>query len=213
MSNKTKKIILHGDLADHIPGGVFECMFNTAREAASALEMNFPGFFAKIAERYIQVIPQGQKETMMEDQLASWKIRGDELHIFPVMEGSGGGGAPSDGQRAVKAIIGFALIAVAIIGTGGLAALAGGGTAVTLFGGGAAFGITGLQLLGIGASLVMSAFAPAPPSFDSQDRVRNTIYTGPLATNKEGSVLPYVAGERVIVGGVIINTELVVENS
>ena len=211
--DKKRKIVLHGELASHLPGGVFECVFTTAREAASAIEMNFPGFFNKIAEMWIQVIPIGQKETMLEDQLASWKIRGDELHIFPAVDGSGGGGG-ENGNRGIKAILGLALIAVAIVGTGGMAAIAGGSLsgAVTI-GGVSAFGITGMQVLGLGLSLVMNAFAPAPGAFDKPDRVKNTIYTGPLNTNREGSVLPYVAGERVLVGGVIINTELVVENT
>jgi len=208
-----RKIVLHGELASHLPGGVFECVFNTAREAASALEMNFPGFFTKIQDMYIQVIPKGQKETMQPDQLASWQIRGKELHIIPAIDGSGGGGGGDSNNNTAKAILGLALIAVAIIGTGGLGAIAGGSLsgAVTI-GGVSAFGITGMQVLGIGVSLVMGAFAQAPGAFDRPDRVRNTIFTGPLNTNKEGSVLPYVAGERVLVGGVIINTELVVED-
>lgn len=204
-----KKIILHGDLADHIPGGVFECMFTTAREAASAIEANYPGFFEKIADKYIHVVP-GKTKGLDESQLASWNIKSDELHIMPAIEGAGGGGGSSNSNRGLKAIIGIALIAVAIVGTGGLAAIGSGSLSGAVFGN--AFGITGLQVLGIGASLVMTAFAPAPGAFDRPDRVRNTIYTGPLTTSKEGSVLPYVAGEEVIVGGVIINTDLVVEN-
>jgi predicted phage tail protein len=209
-----RKIILHGSFSDHLPGGEFECVFNTAREAASAIEINFPGFFDLISTQYISVIPGGESETMSPEQLTSWQINSDELHISPVMIGAGGGGGGSDNNRGIKAILGFALIAVAIIGTGGLAGIAGGslGGAVQI-GGVTAFGITGMQVLGIGASLVMGAMAPAPGAADRQERVNNVIYTGPLNTNKEGSVLPYVAGERVIVGGVIINTELVVENT
>lgn len=206
-----RTIVLHGAFADHIPGGRFKCEFNTAREAASALEANFPGFYKMIRDVYIHVVPGKQPSGLDETQLANWQIKSDELHIMPAAEGEGGGGNPSDGQRAVKAIIGVALIAVAIIGTGGLAALAGGGTAVTVFGGGAAFGISGLALLQVGIPMVMAAFAPSPAAQAQQERVNNVIFTGPLNTNKEGEVLPYVAGERVIVGGVVINTELVVE--
>lgn len=207
---KKKKIVLHGELAHHLPNGEFECVFHTAREAASAIEVNYPGFFELISDKYIQIIPKGQKHTMVPDQLASWKIGSDELHIFPVLEGDGGGG--SSGQNSgVKAILGMALIAVAIVGTGGMAGVFSGSLTGAVFGN--AFGITGLQVLGLGTSLVVSAFAQPPGAFDRPERVQNTIYTGPLNTNKEGSVLPYVAGESVIVGGVIINTELVVENT
>lgn len=209
----TRKIVLHGDLAKCLPNGEFECVWHNAREAASAIEVNYPGFFKAISDGYIIVAPDGDKtRSLGSDQLASWNINCKELHIFPVLEGSGGGGGGEGGgaSRGIKAILGLALIAVAIVGTGGLAAIGGGSLSTAVFGN--AFGITGLQVLGLGASLVMQVFAPAPTSPDQADRVQNTIFTGPLNTSTEGSPLPYVAGRDVLVGGVIFNTELIVEN-
>ena len=205
-----KRIVLHGELAKHIPGGVFECEFHTAREAASALELNFPGFFKLIADKYLHIIPKNTNGLGM-DQIMSWKIGVNELHIMPAMEGSGGGG-DGGGNRGLKAILGLALIAVAIVGTGGFASLASSGGASlggAVFGN--TFGITGQQLAQLGVALLMSAFAQPPPK--QPDRVENVIFTGPLTTSNEGDVLPYVAGRRIIVGGVVINTELIVDNS
>lgn len=206
-----KTIVLHGAFADHIPGGRFNCEFQTAREAASALEINFPGFFKLISDGYIHIKAGENHHGMDESQLMAWKIQSDELHIMPAVEGSGGGGGDNGGNRGVKAILGLALVAVAIIGTGGLAGITGGSLSTAVFGN--SFGITGMQLLQLAVPLVMSAFAPAPPSNKDVERVENVIYTGPLSTNAEGDVLPYVAGERVIVGGVIFNSELIVENT
>lgn len=210
-----KKIVLHGKLADHVPGGVFECEFHTAREAASALELNFPGFFALIRDMYIHVLPGNDPDQALgvDEVVKSWKVGTKELHIMPAVEGAGGGGGSNNnGNRGLKAILGLALIAVAIVGTG---ALIGGGSIANLanpvFGN--AFGITGLQLAQLGVALLMSAFAQPPPSEENDTRIENVIFTGPFTTNKEGEVLPYVAGKRIIVGGVIINTELIVENS
>tara|TARA_R110000851_G_scaffold211412_4_gene363986 strand:+ start:558 stop:1175 length:618 start_codon:yes stop_codon:yes gene_type:complete len=203
-----KTIILHGKFAEHIPNGKLRCEFNTAREAASAIESNYPGFFKLIRDKYIHVVPGKQTGGLDEVQCDNWQISSDELHIMPAAAGAGGG--DNGGQNAVKAILGVALIAVAIVGTGGLAAIGGGSLAGGVsIGGTSLFGITGTQLLQVGIPMVMQAFAPSPAA--QPNRVENVIFTGPLNTNKEGEVLPYVAGERVIVGGVVINTELVVQ--
>jgi len=206
-----KTIILHGALSDHIPGGKFNCEFLTAREAASALEFNFPGFFKKIEDMYIHIKPgKNQKYSLDEGKLVSWKIGEDELHIIPAAEGAGGGGG-GGGNSNAKAILGVALIAVAIIGTGGFAAIGTGSLGTAVFAN--PIGITGLQMLAVGASLVFQAFAPAPPGPNRQERIDNVIFTGPLNTNKEGDVLPYAAGLRLLAGGVIFNTELNVDHT
>jgi predicted phage tail protein len=208
-----KRIVLHGELAKHVPGGVFECMFNTAREAASAIESNYPGFYKLIQDQYIYVRPGEQKTTLNEHQLSNWTIASEELHIIPAIDGEGGGGGGGDNNNTLKAVLGAALIAVAIIGTGGIAAIGSGSLGSTVSLGGFSMGLTGFQVLQAGIPLLMSAFAPAPAGANRDENIKNVIFTGPLNTSNEGAVLPYVAGERVIVGGVIINTELVVEST
>ena len=195
-----KTIVLHGTLAEHLPAalhGRFECDFDTAREAASAINANFPGFHDKIRDMELFVCDgDANGVEMSEEQVTKYKIAGEELHLIPAMDGEGG--------RTGKAILGTLLIAVAIIGTMGMGAAL--GTAVFANG----LGITGTTLLLGGASMVMSALVkpPAPPK--EQNNKGSVIYSGPLNTQNEGDPVPYAAGRRVFCGGIVIHTDLII---
>lgn len=198
-----KKIILHGDLADHIPNGEFECEFSTASEAVSAIECNWPGFHNKIRNKSVYVIagdPDSGK-SFDEDMAVKYRIGADTLHIIPAIEGAGGG------NRGIKAILGVALIAVSFgfggIVTGGLA------SAATI--GGTSLGVTGFSLLTMGAGMVLQALIQPPKPPKSSEREVSSFYGGPLNTQAEGGIVPYVAGQSVIAGGVVIHSDLIIE--
>lgn len=201
-----KTVVLHGSLADHIPGGRFECDFDTAREAASAIEASFRGFYDKIREMQVHVIAGETEHGMNEDEVVRYTVTANELHIMPAMEGAGGG-------KGILAVLGVVLIGVAIVMTAGAAGalLAGnlGAFGTAMMG---ASGFAGFALnAGIGLVLSSLAQPPEAPTNGERAGLRSTTYGGPLNTNAEGAYLPYVAGREVIVGGVVIHTDLQVE--
>jgi len=201
-----KTVVLHGELADHLPAkyeGKFTGDFTTAADAASMLECNFPGFFDLIADKHLHVIPKGNEEALNEEQCLMYQIGAEELHIMPAIEGAGGG-------KGLLAVLGIALIAVAVVVTGGAAI----GLAGTFGGGVAGFGagtfgasLAGWALnMGIGLTLNALVQPPKPPGTAGADQDDNGIYTGPLNVFEEGAALPIVLG-TIEVGGVVIHTD------
>lgn len=201
-----RPIYLHGYLKDHIPGGVFYGAWNTAKEAARCIEVNFPGLRNKIKDRHVQVWQsKGSKEVDLDEDDLLMRLGGDELHIAPVVEGSGRGG---------KIILGLALFAVGL----GAAALAGGGLIAGL--GAAAPGFLGSTLGLTAGNLVLTgglmalnaALAPTAPKGDfsqnEQERKPSAIYRGPLVTQEQGVSYPLVFGFGVIAGGAVIHAEI-----
>lgn len=206
-----KTVVLHGGLADLIPAkyqGRFTCVFETAVQAVSMLEANFGNVWKTIRDKHLYVVSGNNDTSLDEDQVARYTIRGDELHIYPAVEGAGGG-------KFLRAILGVALIAVAVVMTGG-GALAALGSLST----GGAGALTGMSAMAakmafvFGTNLVLSALVQppdAPGSPGEKAGLRSATYGGPLNTQQEGATLPYVAGRDVIVGGVIIHTDLSIE--
>lgn len=207
----TRPIVLHGFIADHIPGGKFNAVWSSPREAASCLEANFPGFRKLIQDKKILVwhTKNGKVIDVSEDQL-QMKLGGDELHIAPAVTGSGRGG---------KIILGIALFAVGI----GAAAAAGGGLIAGL--GTAAPGFLGSTLGLTAGNLVLSGglmilnglLAPQAPKGDfsqnEQERKPSAIYRGPITTQEQGVAFPLVFGFNVIAGGAVIHGEIDVSDA
>lgn len=196
-----RTIILHGSLAEHLPSeynGRFTCQFDTAREAISAINANFPGFDSKLNDIHVLVIDGDENGTPLDHkQACGYQLTTDQLHIIPAIDGQGGNNG--------KAIFGAILIGIAAVASGGaLAGLAG-----TISLGGFSTGITGTTLLLSGASMVLSAFVK-PPKAPKEPKPGGVIYTGPLNTQQEGAAIPYAAGNAVFVGGLVIHTDLVV---
>lgn len=204
-----KKIILHGELVNHVPGGEFECDFYHATEAVSALEANFPGFHDRIRDKMLYVVPgeDPEGEPLNEDQALRYKLGSDTLHIIPAVEGEGGGGSGGGRRNIGKALLGVVLIAVSF-GVGGFVA---GGLGSTATIGSLSLGVTGTQLLMMGVGLVLQGLIQPPKPPEAPEREVSSFYNGPLNTQTEGSIVPYTAGQDVIVGGVVIHTDLVIE--
>lgn len=197
-----KRIYLHGSLADHIPDEYFECDFERVTHAVSAVEANYPGFQDKIRRMELHVVI-GKLEDEISfdgDQVNTWTVNADEIHIMPAMSGAGG-------SKGLKAVLGMLLIGVAFFATAGAAggALAGLGSTASI--GGVSLGITGTQLLMMGGSLLATALVKTPEMPETPASQKSTFYTGPINTQNEGAVLPYTAG-RAIVGGVVISADL-----
>lgn len=205
------KIILHGSLKEHIPekyNGVFECVFNTAKEAVSAIDANWPGFWIIIRNMDISlVIGDPKTGTFLgeDNNELSYNVGNNDLHIMPALEGSGG-----DTLNTVKTISGAALGALGLFKgfTNG-------------FGSDTGLGLSATAAILGGASLLYTGLSPAPELDDNSsgayaerepvDATPSAIYRGPLNTQIVGQPMPLVYGVNIIAGGVLIHTDIMIE--
>ena len=186
-----RKLKLYGELAEFIGHKEFEVKVNSISQAVSFLVCNFPKSEAYIAERSYKVLV-GDYE-VGEDELAH-PIGQSDLHIVPVIAGSGGG--------TKKILLGAALIGGAfLLGPTGFM------TAEKL--------TTGVVLAKstayVGASLALSGVAdlltptPKTPDFSSEQDPRLSFqFSGIQNTSRAGTPVPIVYGE-IFTGSVVIS--------
>ena len=186
-----RKLKLYGELAEFIGHKEFEVKVNSISQAVSFLVCNFPKSEAYIAERSYKVLV-GDYE-VGEDELAH-PIGQSDLHIVPVIAGSGGG--------TRKILLGAALIGGAfLLGPTGFM------TAEKL--------TTGVVLAKstayVGASLALSGVAdlltptPKTPDFSSEQDPRISFkFSGIQNTSRAGTPVPIVYGE-IFTGSVVIS--------
>ena len=186
-----RKLKLYGELAEFIGHKEFEVKVNSISQAVSFLVCNFPKSEAYIAERSYKVLV-GDYE-VGEDELAH-PIGQSDLHIVPVIAGSGGG--------TRKILLGAALIGGAfLLGPTGFM------TAEKL--------TTGVVLAKstayVGASLALSGVAdlltptPKTPDFSSEQDPRISFkFSGLQNTSRAGTPVPIVYGE-IFTGSVVIS--------
>ena len=186
-----RKLKLYGELEEFIGHKEFEVKVNSISQAVSFLVCNFPKSEAYIAERSYKVLV-GDYE-VGEDELAH-PIGQSDLHIVPVIAGSGGG--------TRKILLGAALIGGAfLLGPTGFM------TAEKL--------TTGVVLAKstayVGASLALSGVAdlltptPKTPDFSSEQDPRLSFqFSGIQNTSRAGTPVPIVYGE-IFTGSVVIS--------
>ena len=186
-----RKLKLYGELEEFIGHKEFEVKVNSISQAVSFLVCNFPKSEAYIAERSYKVLV-GDYE-VGEDELAH-PIGQSDLHIVPVIAGSGGG--------TKKILLGAALIGGAfLLGPTGFM------TAEKL--------TTGVVLAKstayVGASLALSGVAdlltptPKTPDFSSEQDPRISFkFSGLQNTSRAGTPVPIVYGE-IFTGSVVIS--------
>jgi len=94
-----KTLYLHGDLVDLVPKeyhkndmAIFECDFNTPKEAISFLEVNFGNIYKNIKDKPLEVLVGNiEDQVYLDENQVNWKIGAKELHIIPYIEGSKSG--------------------------------------------------------------------------------------------------------------------------
>ncbi|UWQ40070.1 hypothetical protein K3718_10845 [Leisingera aquaemixtae] len=189
-----RKIHLHGALSQF--GEMHELDVLTAGEAVTALCANFPGFMDEL-RRGSWVLLRGDTDTgfcLDEEAITGMRLGNADLHIMPEVEGA------KNGNGAVKAIIGVALIAA----TGGSAAfltqpiLAGAASGVTW---GNAIGQLGLAMSLAGVSQLLAPETETQPG----DGEKSFTMTGPVSQHGEGNPIQIVYGGPIIVGGMLIS--------
>lgn len=187
---------LHGKLKEF--GDKFDLAFNAPLDAVRLLIANFPKIEAYLREGCYKVIVGdlncgdsiGIDEVFIESH--------GDLHIVPVIAGSGG-----KGGGVGKTILGVVLIATAFAlpGAQGLATPALWG--LTTYGGIALFG-AGLVLSGI-SQIIAPTIKTKQESYNGQANAPSFIFTGASQVEAQGNAIPLVFG-RVIVGSVVVST-------
>lgn len=208
-------IVLHGALKREF-GGPFSFEVASPAEAFRALEANFPGrFFAAVRDGVYRIVRGDRKKGLAlgPDQL-TFGLGSADLHIIPLARGSAGSQRSKGG---VKAVIGVAMMAVAIVATEGAASalLAGSFKEFgTLMGAGgllswgtvASYGLS-MTLAGVSAML-----SPQPKAQDLQpvDQRQSYLFNGPVNLTEQGGAVPLIYG-RCRVGSTTISAGIDVE--
>ncbi|MEZ2406933.1 hypothetical protein AB6806_08960 [Bosea sp. RCC_152_1] len=209
-----RNVILHGRLGDEF-GKSFRFNVETAGEAIRALNANFPDkFMAALREGSYNIV-RGDVENGMgldENNINAFKLGRADLHIIPVVEGSAGRGGKGGG--GVKAILGVALVGVAIFMSGGLA---GGGLAAL---GGEAFKIGAMSItwgnlatVGVAVALMGASSMLTPKEKPKEETKRDDSFSfsGPINVNEQGNPIPLIYG-RVVTGGQPISSGIDIED-
>lgn len=192
-----RNIHLHGALGKRF-GRHHTLDVATAGEAGRALAAVLPGFRDFAVGKWFRVV-RGDRRTGLalgEGDLA-FELGAADLHIVPVLAGSGGRGGLG------KIIAGVFLIGAAFFFPGSIAAF---GTATGL-------GITAGQVAGLGLALAMTGLgqmlAPKPKSNNGKDQ-SSYLFDGGANVTTEGGPVPLVYGHfRVnpVLVGVGLSTE------
>lgn len=189
-----RKVKLYGELADFIGYTELDAVINNPAEAIRFLVTNFPKLEAHMSDKYYKVLVG---ENNIDKNEILYPIGKSDVHIVPVIVGSGGG--------VGKILAGGALIALTVA-TGGF-----GGATIGTFGLGAGTIGVGKLAVGVGAALALSGVSellfpmPKPVSFDPEDDPRISFsFSGIQNTSRAGTPIPIVYGE-ILTGSVVIS--------
>jgi|TARA_R100000149_G_scaffold57863_1_gene26809 predicted phage tail protein len=204
-----RKLKLYGELAEFVGHKEFEIEVNSLPKAISFLINNFPQVEPYMNPNYYHV-KIGNYEINEEE--IHYPIGQQDIHIIPVIAGSGGLG---------RALFGAALIAGAFIIN---PALGFSSFAKTQAVGITAFGSLGLMTKAavyLGGYLVLSGVSemlfplPKPPEREDDPRV-SFNFAGTQNTTRAGTPIPIVYGEiftgSVLISGAIDTVQVEVED-
>ena len=193
-----RKVKLYGELAKFVGHKEFEVQVDTLGKVASFLINNFPEVERYMNPKHYQIKVGSYAVDKTE---LHHPIGNDDIHIIPVISGSGGIG---------KALAGVAFIGLAIasggagfaLGSKGFGFIATGGLAASPFM--AAVGNIGIGLLLMGVSEMLFPL-PKPQKFESEDNPQLSFsFSGVQNTSRAGTPVPIVYGE-IFTGSVVIS--------
>ena len=194
-----RKVKLYGKLAEFVGHKEFEVKVDSVGKAVSFLIHNFPGLEAYMSPQYYQV-KVGNYE--IDEKEINYPVAQEDIHFIPVISGSGG---------AKKALLGIALIGIAIALPGAAPAFGFGGFTAAGTGAMAAFSATlanvglGLTLMGVSEMLFPT---PQPQRFESEEDPRLSFnFGGTQNTSRAGTPVPIVYGE-IFTGSVVISAAI-----
>ena len=197
-----RKVKMYGELADFVGYKELEAVIRNPAEAIRFLVTNFPKVESYMSDKYYQVLVGD--EDIEEDDLHN-PIGTSDIHIVPVISGSGG-------SPFSRILLGAALIGASFLFPGaglfGTTGLFGAGTAATTGVAGVMTGI-GTAVSAIGAGLVLSGvsemlFPMTKPDMPEDDPRISFSFSGVQNSSRAGTAHPIVYGE-CMVGSVVIS--------
>ncbi|MBW4460427.1 MAG: hypothetical protein KME47_09330 [Nodosilinea sp. WJT8-NPBG4] len=186
------RIVLHGELADiAIPD--FVANVHCVRDAVRLLEVNFPRFKPYMCNAHENGIAFSVKVLDPEKEYLEkcWELeteelfdptQGKEIHISPVLMGSGNIG---------KIILGVALIGLSFSGIGllGLSPL-----------------MTGLMG---GLLILQGVMGGKPPAPDpNEENTKSFVFSGAVNTVSSGTRVPILFGYEHTIGSIVISANI-----
>ena len=186
------KVKLYGDLADFIGHKELEAVIHSTADAIKFLVCNFPKVEAYMGNKYYKVLVN--KDEITQEEIHH-PIGKSEISIVPVIFGAGG--------DTTRAILGVALIGVAIASGGGFTALfSKAGLDLGFFGNLAMNVGIGLTLQGV-SNLLFPLEEPEDFENDQDPRI-SFSFSGVQNTSRAGTSVPIVYGE-IVTGSVVIS--------
>ena len=194
-----RKIKLYGKLAKFVGHRVLEADVHNAAEAFRFLIANWPALEQHMVDQYYKV-EVGSNALTLEETI--YPIGSDDISITPVIAGAGNTG---------RIILGVALIAGAVIATGGFGVLAA-PLVTTGTGGALAFGGWSVLAGKVGMLLVLSGvagmLADNPTVPESEEDPQNSFsFSGIQQVSRAGTPVPVCYGEAMT-GSVVISAEI-----
>lgn len=197
------KVYFYGALKEKY-GGPYEVSMRQPVMAIKFLSAQLPGLQNDIRNGQFKVV-SGKLE--LSEEMLGLPIQG-ELHVIPVLEGSGGKGG--------KIILGIALIGIgffaapAIVGAMG-PTMGMGTTAFSVFGQGVTFGRIAMTGVALTISGVASLLAPSAKSnYGNRERPEaraSFLLNGAVNTVEQGTPVPLCYG-KFLVGSKVGSAEL-----
>jgi len=205
-----RKVHLYGRLAEEF-GSVLTIKGDSVPKILQILEANFQGkFFRSIREGAYRVVMGRSLEegTPLSKNELPMTLGSNDLHIMPVVEGSGG----DKGKGILTVVIGVALVATAFVG-----AAAAGGFAATIAGTGGLVSYQTVAMFGVSLALsgASALLTPTPTIGDYSSREKpeeraSFLFNGPVNSSEQGGPVPVVYGQ-MRTGSVIISGGITTE--
>lgn len=200
-----RKIVLYGRLKK-LFGASFTLDVKTAGEAIRAISVNRPVTFLEELKKGSYEVVRGRRHGGMhlqEGDINTFRLGLAELHIIPVTAGSKSGGG------GLKAILGVALVGIAVFASGGtlaapLAGLMTSAGGLSLWGSVAIVGL-GMTLTGVSQMLAKKEKPAAETKKDD-----SFSFSGPGNATEQGNPVPLIYG-RVMCGSTPASIGLDVE--
>lgn len=190
MDQSLKKVYLHGRLAKLTGHEVVHLSGNSVYELIEGLSANFKKELQPTPDRDMIVVKVDGFETE-EDVRRPLTSDETEIHIHPTL--MGGGGKNGGLFKIIVGVILVAVVAWAIVATGGMAALMGGATQLTWLG-------STMLTTGIGLILggLMEMLMPQPKiDLSSSNDLEASKYIGSQQnTVKIGTPIPLILGRH-----------------
>lgn len=206
------QLVLHGALAEF--GGPYRLAVPTVRKAVRLIGVQVPGFLDAVRNGSFRVV-RGNVVTGVElgEMDLDFRIGTADLHLIPVVAGSGSGIGKIVAGVAIAALAWYAAPAMietmgmgSGVWTGGL-----GAEAFTVLGSSVSYGAfvgLGAGMAIMGASSMLASTVQTTSSLESVDQRPSYLFNGVTNSTEQGGARPVLVG-RFLAGSTVLSSGLV----